>query len=274
MTKRSSFFLPPGEWTDRSLRITILREGPGVLALGQPLPPTDLPEPPSRLLARLYRKRVAPSDPGALWSPVYDLPTSGPVVLARDRESRGRLRDSYGSGHWILRFLLLVREEAGSPGEDHLTCELPVARHRREPRSLVSHRTGKKARTRFRKLAEAGGLALWEASTDFLRPDQVRLHAAERGLAVCGETVYGQVAPLSRADLPAVRRPGGREHVLLDRPAYHLQAVQAPELGAEPVTEAAPKPLRKWIEAHAPEGIDLPAGEDRAFLLAFPESRT
>jgi hypothetical protein len=274
LRKKASFFLPPGEWTDRSLRIPILREGKGALALGQPLPPRELPEPPTRLLARLYRERVATPDPGALWSPVYDLPTSGPIVLARDRESRGRLRDSYGSGHWTLSFLLLVREAPDPLGDDRLTCELPVARHRREPRSLVSHRTGKKARTDFRKVVHAGTLALWEARTDFLRPDQVRLHAAELGLAICGENVYGSVPPLSRADLPATRRPGGREHVLLNQPAYHLQSVQVPELGAEPVVSPAAKPLRKWIEAHADPGIDLPAAREAAVLPVFPESRT
>lgn len=275
MTKEGFFYLPPGEWSDRSTRITVLREVSGVLAFEQPLPPNDLPEPPTRLLARHYRARqTGKGATNALWAPLYDLPTSGPVVLTRDRVTRGRLRESYGSGRWTLAFLLLVRETAGAAGPGELTCDLPVARHRREPRSLVSHRTGKKACTRFRRVLQRGDLVLWEARTDFLRPDQIRLHAAELGLAVCGETVYGTVPPLSRADLPAVRRPGGREHVLLDRPVYHLYSVHAPELGNEPVEAPAPKPLRRWIEAHAPQGIDLPAEKEPAFLSFWSASRT
>ncbi len=113
-------------------------------------------------------------------------------------------------------------------------------------RSLISHRTGKKARTRFTRLREGGCLEMWQAETSYLRADQIRLHAVECGLAVVGENLYGNTPPLSRADLPGKRRPGGTDHVLLHGPAIHLAELEAPPCAHTLFRSRPPKPMAKW----------------------------
>lgn len=165
------------------------------------------------------------------------------MIFAGSREQLAALRENYGSNRWQFRFLILAR---GGPREDEVSCDLPIALHSREDRSLVSHTTGKRATTRFRRLAANSGLQLWEAETNFLRSDQIRLHASEVGLRIAGENRYGQEAPLSRADLPGKRRPGGRSFILFPAPALHLSRLVIPLLG-QTFPSDPPKALSKWI---------------------------
>ncbi|MBC2600750.1 RluA family pseudouridine synthase [Puniceicoccus vermicola] len=184
----------------------------------------------------------------------YSLPCGGPVVFAGSRESLSLLREDYGSNHWTFRFLLLTR---GGPAEDDITCDLPVAVHNTKPQSLISHTTGKRAQTRFQRIIRGETLELWEAKTDFLRPDQIRLHASEIGLPIAGESLYGEHEPISRPDLPGTRKPGGRGFILFPGPAIHLHQLSAPLLGDQPFTSKPPKSFIKWIQAHLPEEKDL-----------------
>lgn len=253
-----SISLRPGEWGSRPVALAVCARGEGWAVLDQPSPSTatvPLPEGPTKRLESVLAGRVAagvrairslfPQRPKA----VFAHPHGGPVPFASSKETLSRLREEYGSYRWEFRFLLLART---GPGDDSARCDLPVAVHRDGTRSLVSHRTGKRASTRFVRLARGPGLELWEARTDYLRPDQIRLHAAETGIAVAGEGLYAEAAPVSRADLPGRRRPGGPRHVLFPEPAVHLASLAAPAFGDDPVRSSPPRAFAKWIEAYAP----------------------
>lgn len=118
----------------------------------------------------------------------------GVLLVAVTRAAVDRWRNALGSGQ--LRFYYYLVTWADPAREGVFECDLPLARHRREARMLVSHQTGKQAFTSFRRLSCSGELELWEATTAFPRIHQIRLHAHERGLAVPGERLYGETALL------------------------------------------------------------------------------
>jgi len=262
--KTHRFSLRPGEWGDSSLGVTVLLSGGGFTVVDQPPSPHPDRKSSKDLADAIDRKlqdhpapsleRLFPYPP----HPVYDLDCGGPTVLAGDRSVLSRLREDYGSNSWTLSFLLLSRESPDLPGVE---CSLPIAKHRRQNRSLVSHRTGKKAHTVFRRIHAESSLQLWRADTHFLRPDQIRLHALESGILIAGESTYTDIAPLNRGDLPGKRRPGGPSHVLFHSPAIHLSRLTAPLLPRGTLSSDPPRPMAKWI-AHHGVGYDScpPAG--------------
>lgn len=257
-----SLSLRPGEWGGPSRRVAVLGSGSGWAVLDQPRPPAENPPPGSDGLERLLRERQAEGTPsvctlfpGSGVSAVFPLNgMGGAVPFAGDLRRLSSLREEYGSNRWTLRFYLLAR---GAPDRSELVCDLPVAVHRSEPLSLVSHRTGRKASTAFRRLLDGPGLSLWEARTSFLRPDQIRLHAAESGIRIAGESVYAREDPVSRSDLPGTRRPGGKGFVLLEGPAVHLAGLEIPSLDQRGFRSPLPKVMVKWISAHSGKEKDL-----------------
>lgn len=115
---------------------------------------------------------------------------SGPSLFAKTHGGASRLRNAFGSNQIGFRYLLFTRSRLSC---SKLSCNLPVGQHRIHPRSVVTHRYGKKSDTRFLQLGEAEGVYLWEAFTVHPRLHQVRLHASELGIPVLGDKWYGAV---------------------------------------------------------------------------------
>lgn len=255
--------LRPGEWGERSHKVAILGSGEHWVLLDQPSPSGENPPSPEKttvILQAALRKRLEEDQPsyrsflGDGATAVFDLPCSGPAIFVGSREALSALREDYGSSHWKFRFLLLARR---GPSDSPISCSLPVAVHNSEDRSLISHTTGKRAETRFSRILQGSTLELWEAQTAFLRPDQIRLHAAEIGIQIAGENRYGDHEPITRPDLPGTRRPGGKGFVLFSAPAVHLLELAIPSLGENPFFSAPPKSFVKWVQANSPEEKDL-----------------
>lgn len=247
--------LRPGEWGESSQRFPILLAGSTWAVVDQTTPPIST-DGACADLAAVLKNRLRDDPPPSLAklfpfppAAIYDLPCSGPTVLTSDRSISSLLREDYGSNQWRFTFLLFTRS---SPNQAELFCDLPIARHFEENRALVSHRTGKKAQTSFRRIGLGKTLQLWEAATTYLRPDQIRVHAMECGLSIAGETLYTESDPLNRADLPGTRKPGGSTHILFPGPAIHLASLNAPSLRKEPFQSAPPKPMLRWISHHFP----------------------
>lgn len=112
---------------------------------------------------------------------------TGVALIATDKQSSNDLRNQFGSDQILFRFILLSKSDLNA---DSLVCELPIAKHYRENRVLVSSKTGKKSKTLFSLIAKQGKYQLWEAQTTYLRMHQIRLHAMECGINILGETLY------------------------------------------------------------------------------------
>ncbi|MEX2381011.1 MAG: pseudouridine synthase [Opitutales bacterium] len=125
---------------------------------------------------------------------------SGIFLCAKTHEAKTQLKNAMGALQFTFVYHFFAESRPGLP--DEFTCDLPVARHRREARMLISHKTGKKAFTRFRRIEAFGTYGLWESESPYDRPHQVRLHAAESGLSIPGDTLYAPVPNASPSSLP------------------------------------------------------------------------
>lgn len=193
------------------------------------------------LLAHALREQLAAGKPELerigirLVQSVFHLEPecSGVALFAVNREGLEYWRNAYGSRHLQFRFLLICERSEALP--ESIGCDLPIAQHRDGSRMLVSHKSGKKTSTQFRRLAIGGqgsdgrnpalDKELWEATTDYLRPHQIRLHAHEVGLKICGESFYDQVPPFYLSELKGQRRRPKGELPLWPAPAVHLAQI-------------------------------------------------
>lgn len=127
-----------------------------------------------------------------------DLVASGVTLFARTSAAADHLANALGSGQVELTYTFLTRSRII---DDAVTCELPLAPHPTEPRMIVSHALGKKTVTHFRHEKRFRGFGLWSATTTFDRMHQLRVHAAEVGLPIIGESRYGAVASVYLSEI-------------------------------------------------------------------------
>jgi 23S rRNA pseudouridine955/2504/2580 synthase/23S rRNA pseudouridine1911/1915/1917 synthase len=141
----------------------------------------------------LLRLGLAPeAEPQSVFS--MDPQIAGVALLSFGDAATEDARNAYGSQLYTLRFQFVA---TGGPDLDSIECELPLAQHFSRPYTIVSHQTGKRTLTRFRRLERLGRWNLWEALTQYYRPDQLAVHATEVGLRIPGETKYAH-EPLLR----------------------------------------------------------------------------
>lgn len=174
---------------------------------------------------------------------IYNLEAevSGALLYAKTEAAEGRWRNVFGSRQIEFTYHLLAETEAP---ERELACDLPVAAHFNEDRALVSHATGKKCETRFRYLRAYGRFQLWEAKTRDMRLHQVRLHAAELGLRILGDRLYGGAPPIYLSSLKrGYRGDRERERPIYDGLCLHLLslAFEAPGVCREPIHAPLPE---------------------------------
>ncbi len=227
---------PPRTLTEFSAALPVLFRGEGVVALSKPagVPVDEHPwNAGIPTLCGELRKRIAQGSPSALslglTRPAAVLPTdaecSGVVLLAdRGNGASDAWRNAAGSEQ--LRFSFVFLAKPAMPHEDEFFCRLPVAAHFSEPRALVSSSTGKKSETHFFRLENFGKWELWRAETAFPRLHQIRLHAAESGLPIVGDALYGRVPPVLNSEL----RRKGRLNKGEERPLYASACIHAEKI--------------------------------------------
>jgi tRNA pseudouridine32 synthase/23S rRNA pseudouridine746 synthase len=120
-----------------------------------------------------------------------DRDTSGCLLLARNPKARAKLQQAFESGTVEKTYIAVVD---GIPeGADGL-IDLPLAKFSTAGTGwrMVPDDAGKRAQTRWRKLAEKDGQALVEFTPLTGRTHQIRVHAARGlGAAIVGDPVYG-----------------------------------------------------------------------------------
>ncbi len=244
---------PPPLLGEQPLRLDVLGAVPGQwLALDKP--PGVLPEahrwfPDAPDLICALNAQVAAGKPelapleidkaGSVYK--FEPEATGVLLLALGDEAFKGLRDAYGSGQFTFTFQFLAKDDGGS---DERVCELPLAVHRTQSRGLVSHTSGKKCTTRFRRLERLGGYGWWEAETTYVRTHQIRLHAAEVGLPVVGDRRYRGPRGIMLSDIKPGYRSRGEETPLYGELCLHLGrvVVAAPDWSLE-----ASSPLPKGL---------------------------
>lgn len=243
---------PPDTLDRDPLRLPIVARGPGWLALTKPagMPwVTDpwIPRPAD--LVREVRRQLRDGKPqlARLGIEAFhgivgpDLVASGLVLCATTDAEGARLANALGSAQVELTYRFVTM---GRPAETEIVCELPIAPHDSQPRMLVSHTTGKKTVTRFNLEQRFRGYAVWTATTTFDRLHQIRLHAAESGLPIMGESRYAKVPAVMLSEIKRDYRPSPRrpEEPIYGELALHLARIVFPGAEGQSVTVEAPLP--------------------------------
>ncbi|GLS44901.1 RluA family pseudouridine synthase [Methylobacterium brachythecii] len=154
-----------------------------------------------------------------------DRDTSGCLVLGRHPKALARLNKLFADGRVDKTYWAIVE---GDPCEEGGTIDLALGRRSDDPRSwwMKADPAGDPSLTRWRVLGrDAGRTCAWlELSPETGRTHQLRVHCAEMGWPIRGDTVYGHA--------PRHGGPGLQLHArALELPLYPKKAairIEAP----------------------------------------------
>lgn len=128
-----------------------------------------------------------------------DRDTSGVIVFSIHPRAHKGLTATFGEHRVTKRYLALV---AGSPAAaEGEICSL-LARRRSTNRMISVARGGKEALTRYRVAAALDGASLVEVEILTGRSHQIRVHFAEMGHPLLGDTAYGGPSRIGGAVVP------------------------------------------------------------------------
>ena len=224
---------------DAPFRMPVIGESDGWIAVEKPIGvgmrehPWDagVPDMDAALNKQLQAEKPELVKRGAtLFGSAYylDPAISGVALFAKNRDSLTELKNLVGSAELRYRFFFVTKARAAG-GAKEVVANAPLLPHNTKPKMIPSTAKGKKSTTEFKLLSESSlGWALWQATTSFLRPHQVRVHAAVQELPVMGDVLYdGPEAPLLSELLPN-KRTSGIKFPVLDGLALHLREVILP----------------------------------------------
>ena len=124
-----------------------------------------------------------------------DKGTSGLMAVAKHAHAQMLLARMLHTDRYVREYLAVVE---GRPPEDEGLVDAPI---RKADGATVRREVspdGKPARTRYRLLAQRGGLSLVQLRLETGRTHQIRVHMQSLGCSVWGDFLYGTEVP----DLP------------------------------------------------------------------------
>lgn len=173
--------------------------------------------------------------------------TSGLMVVAKNPKAHRSLSQQFSHREVAKEYLALVH---GCPAERAGTIDWPLGRDLRS-RTKISIRARKKrvAVTRYELVRNYGPVSLLKVKPETGRTHQIRVHLAQKGFQVVGDTLYGSNRDRT---LPAVLREMAKRLTRHFLHAYRLE-FQHPSTG-ERVSFVAPLPaeLREFLAALEP----------------------
>ena len=176
--------------------LTILHEDPEVVVLDKPAGLTVHPGAgrttgtlAHHLLARYPEMAGVGGEgrPGIVHR--LDQGTSGVIVAARTPAAYTRLARAFASREVEKRYLAIVYGEPSPPAG---LVDAPIGRHPVERKEMTVRKDGRPARTGYRTLAAAAGIALVELDLLTGRTHQIRVHMKHLGHPLVGDPVYGE----------------------------------------------------------------------------------
>jgi RluA family pseudouridine synthase len=203
-----------------------------------------------------------------------DFEMSGVILLARDRPALMELADQFGAEKPTKTCVALVQ---GAPKSEAFETDTKLAPHPVKIGQMrVDPKHGRKSRTQFVVLDRFDCYTLLKCRPLTWRRHQIRLHLAQLGLPIAGDSLYGG-SPLLLSSLKREYRVKGDrpERPLIGRAALHLEelAFAHPATGdAIRITARWPKDLTvavKYLGRYA----KMPAGDGREVEVTAPHTR-
>ncbi|MCL5256828.1 MAG: RluA family pseudouridine synthase [Chloroflexi bacterium] len=153
-----------------------------------------------------------------------DRDTSGLMVIAKSDKGKINLTEQLQERRVLKEYLALVE---GSPSTDEAFIEGPIGRSPVDRKKMAVVAGGRPARTRYRVIERLGPYNLLRVRIYTGRTHQIRVHLAQIGHPIVGDTLYGRHKP----------------SIALDRPFLHAERLgfQLPSTGAY-VEFSAPLP--------------------------------
>lgn len=128
-----------------------------------------------------------------------DRETSGVLVLAKTHGALTALGELFETRQ-VEKFYLAV--VTGSPTSEQWVCSANISPEPKSNNKMRVDRHGKEAITEFRVLQRLPGKTLIEAHPLTGRTHQIRLHLADAGFPVAGDTLYGRVSGVGKEKHP------------------------------------------------------------------------
>lgn len=170
-----------------------------------------------------------------------DRETSGCLVLGRHHKALEKLGLLFKHGKVEKTYWAIVE---GAPEQDEGLIDLALKR--RDPSRgwwMKADPWGLPSQTRWRVLARARGLALLELKPLTGRTHQLRVHCAEQGFAIMGDSIYGHRGTQLQLHARSIAIPlyKNKEPVMVEAPVPpHMREVIARlELAKLPESELA-----------------------------------
>ncbi len=187
-----------------------------------------------RLLARYPEIGAVggPGRPGIVHR--LDRDTTGALVVARTPAAYRVLSDAFARRLVTKEYLAVVY---GEPRPPEGVLDAPIGRHPRRRKEMAVVAGGRPARTGYRTLAAAAGLALLALDLETGRTHQIRVHLKDGGWPLVGDPVYGEAR---WKGMPRAAQPTLRD---FPRPALHAWRLAfAHPASGERVAFEAPAP--------------------------------
>ena len=116
-----------------------------------------------------------------------DKDTSGLLIVAKNDKAHINLSEQIKNREIIKKYVALVR---GVIKENNATIDMPIGRSDKDRKKMAVRKDGKNAITHFDVIRRYTGYTYLDIKIDTGRTHQIRVHLAEIGYPIVGDSVY------------------------------------------------------------------------------------
>lgn len=117
-----------------------------------------------------------------------DRATSGVIICAKNQAALSWLQKQFSQRKAKKTYIAVVQ---GSMREQEAVIDMPIERNPKAPATFRVGVNGKHAKTHYRVLQTTNSLSLLELKPETGRTHQLRVHLAQLGHPIVGDTLYG-----------------------------------------------------------------------------------
>ena len=116
-----------------------------------------------------------------------DKDTSGLLIIAKNDKAHINLSEQIKNREITKKYVALVR---GVIKENNATIDMPIGRSDKDRKKMAVRKDGKNAVTHFDVIKRYNGYTYLDIKIDTGRTHQIRVHLAEIGYSIIGDSVY------------------------------------------------------------------------------------